>query len=235
MGRPLLQILGRAYECQGIDLAPAEINRPCSVLHVCYPYQAQDFTVATVAYIQRYKPELTIINSTLAPGTTRKIQQLAGQPVVYSPVRGKHVKMERDLLHYRKFVAGVDPRAAQQAAEHFARAGFQTATFRTPEIAELSKLVETTWLGILVGWAQEVERMAAQYGGSYDEVNAFIQEIDFLPAHVFPGLIGGHCVTPNIAILQSVFTSKFLQAVVESNQAKARELQIASKGKDDGR
>ena len=231
VGRPLLQILSRSYECAGVDIAPVEISRPCSVLHVCYPFQLPDFVGTTISYVNKYKPTLIIINSTIAPGTTRKVQQRAGVPVVYSPVRGKHVKMEAELLHYRKFVAGFDPKSTQQAAEHFIHAGFQTDTFATPEIGELSKLFETTWLGVLIGWAQDVERMASQYGASYEEVNAFIKEIDFLPSHVFPGRIGGHCVMPNIAVLRGIFASKFLDAVVDSNQAKEQELQLVAPGK----
>ena len=72
--------------------------------------------------------------------------------------------------------------------------------------------------------------MAAECGASYEEVNAFIQEISFLPSHVFPGRIGGHCVMPNIAMLREIFSSKFLDAVVESNQAKEQELSTPANG-----
>jgi UDP-N-acetyl-D-mannosaminuronate dehydrogenase len=198
-------------------------------LHVCYPFHIPDFVGTTISYIQKYDPKLTIINSTVAPGTTRRVQELVPTPVVYSPVRGKHAKMESDLLKYRKFVAGFHPQATQEAAEHFGLAGFQTSRFSTPEIAEVSKLVETTWLGLLVGWAQEVERIAGPYGGTYEEVNTFIEEIGFLPSHVFPGHIGGHCVMPNIAILREKFPSKFLEAITESNETKGQEVQSNSK------
>ena len=231
VGKPLLQILSRSYECAGVDLAPIEIQRPCSVLHVCYPFQLQDFTGTTLSYIQKYRPALTIINSTLGVGTTRKVQEQVSTPVVYSPVRGKHAKMEQDMLHYQKFVAGFDEQSTQRAADHFARAGFAVAKFRTPEVGELSKLVETTWLGVLIGWAQEVERMAVDCGASYEEVNAFIKEISFLPSHVFPGRIGGHCVMPNIAILRKVVSSKLLDAVVDSNETKEQELRALVKQK----
>ena len=233
VGRPLRRILSRTYECVGIDLAPAQINRPCSVLHVCFPFQIHDFVGTTCSYVKKYQPRLTIINSTLAVGTTRKVQERIDLPVVYSPVRGKHARMEQDMLKYRKFVAGFDEQSTQQAAQHFARAGFAVTACRSPEIGELSKLVETTWLGILVGWAQEVERMAAECGASYEEVNAFVKEISFLPSHVFPSHIGGHCVMPNIAILRDRFPSKLLDAVVESNKTKERELQALPSGKRD--
>lgn len=223
VGQPLLRILSRVYQCVGIDVTPAQVSAPCSVLHVCYPFQIPEFIPATVAYVKRFQPRLTIINSTVAVGTTRTIQERVPAPIVYSPVRGKHVRMEQEMLHYRKFVAGFDRDSTQRATQHFAEAGFQVSTFITPEAGELSKLVETTWLGVLVGWAQEVERMASTYGVSYEEVNSFIQEINFLPSHIFPGRIGGHCVMPNIAILRERFSSKFLDALVESNEIKGQE------------
>jgi UDP-N-acetyl-D-mannosaminuronate dehydrogenase len=198
---------------------------------VCYPFSISAFLEVTAGYIEKYRPEMTIINSTVAPGTTRKLQDLVQRPIVYSPVRGKHVRMESELLRYKKFVAGLTAESTNQAEVHFAQAGFMTATFRTPEVAELSKLVETTWLGVLVGWAQEVERMAIERGATYEEINAFIQEIDFLPSHVFPGYIGGHCVMANIDILQREYPSKLLEAITESNRIKSQELQAAAAGK----
>ncbi len=222
VGKALHAILARTYTCVGIDLEPVSVNQPCKVLHICYPYQTKDFIGESVSYIAKYRPVLTIVNSTVIPGTTRKLQEASQATLAYSPVRGKHARMEEDLLRYKKFVAGCDPHAAEEAARHFAGVGFKTAVFRTPEIAELSKLLETTWLGILVGWAQEVERFAACYGATYEEMNTFIEEVDFIPSHVFPGHIGGHCVIPNIELLRTRFRSRFLNAVVESNQRKLR-------------
>ncbi len=234
VGRPLFEILSRAYTCIGVDVEPVQIDRPCSVLHICFPFQMKDFVGTTVAYIEKYKPQLTIINSTLGVGTTRKVQERVKLPVAYSPVRGKHAKMVQDMLHYRKFVAGFDSTSTHTATEHFSKAGFQVEKFRTPEVGELSKLLETTWLGVLIGWAQDVERMAGECGASYEEVNAFIKEISFLPSNVFPGRIGGHCVMPNIAILRTKFSSSFLNAIAESNERKEQELQNLV-GKYDGK
>jgi UDP-N-acetyl-D-mannosaminuronate dehydrogenase len=225
VGRPLLHLLSTKYHCVGVDVEPVKVEQQCSVLHICYPYQISDFLGTTVAYVDQYKPRLVVINSTVPPGTTRALQDRVQVPVVFSAVRGKHVKMEVDMMRYKKFVAGFDAAATSAAVDHFAGAGFKVGTFRTPEVAELSKLVETTWLGLLIGWAQDIERMAAECGASYDEVNQFIQEIDFLPSHVFPGIIGGHCVMPNIKMLQARFSSQFLTAIVESNAAKQRQKQ----------
>jgi UDP-N-acetyl-D-mannosaminuronate dehydrogenase len=224
IGRPLQKILSRTYRCIGVDIEPVEVVAPCSAMHICYPYQIPDFVGTTVAYIRKYRPELTIINSTVVPGTTRRVYEESAAKLAYSPTRGKHARMEEDLLRYKKFVAGIDEHSSARALEHLAAAGFRTDRFHTPEIGELAKLVETTWLGILIGWAQEVERFAESYGASFEDLNAFIQEVDFLPSHIFPGRIGGHCVMPNIELLQERVQSWFLDAVVVSNAKKEQAL-----------
>ncbi len=229
VGRPLLSILNRTFACKGVDIQPVDISQACSVLHICYPFQIPNFVVTTAGYIEKYQPQLTMIHSTVAPGTLRAVEEASGgASVAYSPVRGKHARMEAEMLHYTKFVAASRTRVLQEAIEHLRQAGFKTAAFRTPEIAELSKLLETTYLGILIAWTQEMERFAAHYDASPREVNAFFQEIDFLPSHIFPGHIGGHCVMPNIDILRAHFNSKFLDAVVESNERKHQQLLTAS-------
>jgi len=223
VGQPLFRILGRSFDTRPVDIKPVEIDEGCDVLHICYPFQVPDFIGITAGYMEKYDPRLTMIHSTVAPGTTRKIHQAAPhRRLVYSPVRGKHARMEADMLRYKKFVAGFDAQTVEAAQRHLRDAGFQTDSFPTPDIAELSKLLETTYFGVLIGWAQEVERLAAQYDGNFEDVISFIQEVDFLPSHIFPGVIGGHCVMPNIAILRQQIKSEFLEAVVHSNEAKTK-------------
>jgi len=227
VGEPLLAILRQTYDCVGVDIEPVPVRQPCSFLHICIPFQIADIVGASSRYIAKYKPQFTVINSTVAPGTTRAIAAHSRSAVVYSPVRGKHARMQSDLLYYRKFVGADDPGAGDAAVAHFARAGFVTDRFPDSTAGEVAKLLETTWLGILVGWAQEAERIARQHGASYDVINAFVEEIDFLPHHITPGVIGGHCVMPNIEILRSRFCSPFLDCIVESNVRMAREAQPA--------
>jgi UDP-N-acetyl-D-mannosaminuronate dehydrogenase len=225
VGRPLFNILSRTYQCIGVDIEPVEISKKCSVLHLCIPYQIRDFIQTSCEYIAKYRPEHTVVNSTVAPGTTQAIAVRSGAHVAYSPVRGKHAKMEAEMLRYRKFVGAEDPKVADAVIQHFSGAGFKTDRFRNSKIGEVSKLLETTWLGLLVSWAQEVERLAEHYGATYDEVDAYIEEIDFLP-RVFPGVIGGHCVMPNIEILRSVLQSDFLDIIVNGNEQKMNDMKF---------
>lgn len=222
VGKPLLELLAPYHNVIGVDIQPpsAPIG-PVDVLHVCYPFEIQDFVGETVRYIKLFNPALTVINSTVGVGTTRSVAERSGAKVVHSPVRGKHARMLQEMRSYTKFVGGLDPEAAREAAQHFESAGVKTRVLSSPEACELGKLCETTFFGVMIAWAQEVERYCEQSGASYDEVIALYEEIKFFPpVKYFPGVIGGHCVMPNIKILTRIADSKLLKAVQSSNQEK---------------
>lgn len=221
VGGPLLELIGERYAPIGVDLEPVEISGPCDIMHICYPFQIEDFVGQCAAYIEKYRPGLTIVDSTVAPGTTRAIYRATGTPIVYSPVRGKHARMKQELLHYTKFVGAIDADWSRAAAAHFQSLGMQTKILTSPEAVELAKLAETTYFGLQVTWAQEVERYCDQLSLAYDDVVSFFEEIGYLPPVKYtPGIIGGHCVMPNVSILQTVFDSDLLNAMVSSNLAK---------------
>lgn len=223
VGRPLMDVLSTRYEVTGKDVEPLEMDR-VDVLHICFPFQIDDFIGICVDYIQKYAPDLVVLNSTVVPGTTRKISEKAGVAVAYSPIRGKHARMKEELLHYTKFVGGTDGRVTAKANEHFSKAGFKVRSMSTCECLELAKILETTYFGLLVAWAQETERFCGDVDADYDEVMNFIEEIKYLPPVVFkPGHIGGHCVMPNIRLLEQLRESDFLKAIKASNELKARE------------
>ena len=225
VGKPLLEIMKGAYQAFGVDIdQPAPISQ-CDVMHICFPFQNGNFVVQVSQYINQYRPALTVINSTVAPGTTRRIAAESGAAVVNSPVRGKHARMQEEMLHYTKFIGALDAQSGERAVKHFEQAGMKTKLISSPEATEIAKLSETTYFGVLIAWAQEVERYCRKLGINYDEVVSFYDEIEFFP-HVkyFPGVIGGHCVMPNIAILLNQFPSGLLQAVVHSNELKQKNL-----------
>lgn len=234
IGKPLLELLSEKYSVEGVDITPKEIQEDVEVMHICYPYQIEDFIGTTVEYIKKYNPELTIINSTVIPGTTRKIYERVKTPVVYSPVRGKHHRMKQDLLYYTKYIAGIKKEWCEMAAEHFAKTGIKTEVFSSPEALELAKLISTTYFGLLIAWAQEVERFCKKLGVDYEEVMGFTKEIPYFPPVIFvPGYIGGHCIIPNIYLLKEVKESPFLEVILKSNEKKKEELIKQGKSLDE--
>jgi UDP-N-acetyl-D-mannosaminuronate dehydrogenase len=221
VGRPLYNLISKHHDVLAVDIAQAAAPERVEVMHVCYPFQIKDFIGETERYIRYFRPRLTIINSTVAVGVTRAIAQRTGARVVNSPVRGKHVRMEEDLHLYTKFIGALDPEDGRKAACHYESAGFKTKLLSSPEATELAKLTETSYFGVMIAWAQEVERYCDQAGVNYDEVISFYREINFFPpVQYFPGIIGGHCVMPNIELLRNFQPSAMLDAIQASNRMK---------------
>lgn len=222
VGKPLFQLLSSRYDAVGVDVTPpTESIADVDVLHICYPFEIQDFVGECTRYVKLFKPAVTIINSTVGVGTTRTVAERTGASVVHSPVRGKHVRMLEELGSYTKFVGAMDASAGAVAAKHFEQAGLKTRVLSSPEASELAKLTETTYFGVMIAWAQEVERYCDRSGANYDEIVSFYEEIKFFPrTKYFPGIIGGHCVMPNIEILSQFDHSQLLRAIRASNQAK---------------
>ena len=230
VGGAIAAILDRHETVLRQDLEPVEIKASIGVMHLCIPFQSQSqFQSAALRYLERFKPELTIIHSTVLPGTTRSIAEKSGLAITYSPVRGKHVRMEEDLMHYAKFVAAPRPEDADMAVAHLERAGMKTRRVAAVETLELAKLAETTYFGVCIAFAQELNRYAGQVGADYSEAIEFFDEVKFLPRErYYPGFIGGHCVMPNIQLLLKIAPSAFLEAIVDSNERRANELDSQS-------
>ena len=138
-----------------------------------------------------------------------------------SPVRGKHARMQQEMLAYTKFVGAMDAESGRRAAEHFESMGMKVKVLSSPEATELAKLTETTYFGLMIAWAQEIERYCDRVSQNYEELISFYDEIAFFPkVKYFPGVIGGHCVMPNIQILRKFEDSAILRAIQSSNQQK---------------
>ena len=224
VGRPLCDLIAQTEaDVLGIDAGPVEMPAPgtVAVMHICIPFEIDDFVGQTAGYVDCLQPELTVINSTVGVGTTRAVHERTGARIVHSPVRGKHARMAEELTYYDKFIGPIDAEAGALAKRHFESLGMSTRMLSSPEASELAKLTETTYFGVLVAWAQEVERYCEAVGVDYDEVVAIYEQIGYLPpVKFFPGVIGGHCVMPNIQILKAIADTPVLQAVRWSNAEK---------------
>jgi UDP-N-acetyl-D-mannosaminuronate dehydrogenase len=227
VGSALATVIERRLPVLRHDLERREFSAPIDVMHICIPFQSRvQFESMVIEYIERFRPQLTVINSTVQPGTTRSISHRTRVPVAYSPVRGKHIRMAEELLNYVKYVAAEDQAVAARAAAHFRDVGMKPRMMSRPETLELSKLAETSYFGVLIAFAQELNRYAHRTGADYEEATEFFDEVEFLPrTRYFPGFIGGHCVIPNIHLLLQTEDSTLLKAVLDSNALRAQEIE----------
>jgi UDP-N-acetyl-D-mannosaminuronate dehydrogenase len=242
VGRALFELFreGGKFDVYGFDVdegkmrsVVGDVKLPDAfdVMHVCYPCSdPENFVKVTVDYMRRFKPKLTIIDSTVAPGTTQKIFEETKSLVVHSPVRGMHKSLEtmkRDILFWSKYVGGATPEAAKLAKRHFEELGLKVKVLRSPLETELAKLFETTYRAWMIACFQEMHRISRHFGADFDEVVDMIEDIHRVhfnkPLH-YPGVIGGHCLIPNTELLLKVYDSEFLRLILKSNEKRKREI-----------
>ena len=138
--------------------------------------------------------------------------------------------MVEDLYLYVKFVGGGQCGSNRAGACALCGCGIKSETISTPEALELAKLLETAYFGLLITWAQEMNRFAGALNADYVEIGKFFREIAYLPKVLFqPGVIGGHCVMPNIELLEQRFQSDFLEIMKKSNEKRKAELAAGEK------
>ena len=242
VGRALFELLKESgkFDVYGFDVdedkmrsvvGDVKLSKVFDVMHVCYPCNdPENFVKVTVDYMRKFKPKLTIIDSTVAPGTTQKIFEETKSLVVHSPVRGMHKSLEtmkRDIMFWSKYVGGATPEAAELAKKHFEELGLKVKVLRSPVETELAKLFETVYRAWMIVCFQEMHRISRHFGADFDEVVDMIEDIHRVhfnkPLH-YPGVIGGHCLIPNTELLLKVYDSEFLRLILKSNEKRKKEI-----------
>lgn len=216
------------------DLEKIEIKEKIDIIHICIPY-LDNFVDIIVDYIDSYEPKLVIINSTVGPGTINKIYEKRKCKIVHSPVRGRHPKIKGGLLKAVKFIGPVDKESGGMAKEHFELLGIKCEVLNSPVETELGKLFSTTYYALCIAYHQELERICKKFNADFKQTvtrfnetyNDICREINpkVVRPVLFPGVIGGHCLMPNIEILERYMKSDFFDVIEKSNEKKKQDLE----------
>ena len=220
IGKPILKLLSKDNIVVGFDLNPDLMdgrkferyqNLKTSFLHIAIPVTGK-FINNVLKLCKKFQPECIVIHSTVKPGTTEELQGKLTIPVIYSATRGVHKRMIYDLKRYTKFfvISANAPRgkwASSRYVKLMKRCDIKTKKMSKPETLELAKIIcDTSYLGWLVNYAQLSNLIAIEHGVDYDEMWSFSDEIqEFLGNRpkMFPGIIGGHCVIPNLDLIHN--------------------------------
>ena len=215
VGRALASVLGTGYagcvyvrDVEATEFVPARVD----VLHICYPWH-DDFVATTHAYQHTYKPFMTVIHSTVKPGTSDQCG------AVYSPVIGQHPYLADAMCRVRKVVGTSIDDEYELVAAFFAKCGVGTVRFSSALAAELAKVLCTTQYGLDilvckhiaalcethgVPFREVYESWTAIYNNGYADMNLrkFMRPV----LSPMPGPIGGHCVVPNCDLFDDKLT-----------------------------
>lgn len=72
VGKPLFEIVRGVYsEVEWLDVADRKIDMNPNVMHITFPEESpENFASSSAQYIERFSPELVLIETTVTPGTT---------------------------------------------------------------------------------------------------------------------------------------------------------------------
>jgi len=208
-------LVERGIDCIGIDLDNSKcknysensiIENP-EYLHVCLPGELTQFVEITLNWISKINGvKVVLVHSTIKPGTTKNIQEKSKIPILFSPVRGVHKRFLDDIKKYTKFISSddkqIDSKIKLDLEKRFEKIDWMSST-KTAELAKI--LVDTTYYGWLINYAQITKMICEKEGIDFDEMWKFADEIHENLGNrpkMYPGIIGGHCVIPNLSLVE---------------------------------
>ena len=220
IGLPILKLISKKETAVGYDLNTKLMNSrkfkkfenmETRFLHIAIPVN-KNFNSNVIELNNKFQPRCIILHSTISPGTTQQIQNKLKIPLIFSATRGVHKRMLKDLQKYTKFFAISKNAPKKQWAiteyrKTMKKCGIRTKQMSKPETLELAKILcDTSYLGWLINYAQLTNTIAIKHNVNYDEMWTFSDEIHEELGNrpkMFPGFIGGHCVIPNLDLMQN--------------------------------
>ena len=215
-----------------------------SVICICVPTPLDnnnkpDLTALTAAVRsagKSLKPGmLVIVESTISPGTTRKMllpilvdaSGLSAEEfhLAYSPERIDPLNKEWNIENTPKLVAGLTDQAANLAREFYSKFVDQVVICPTVEVAETAKLLENSYRLVNISFINEISMFCQKMGIDINEVvkAAATKPYGFMPFYPSVG-VGGHCIPVDPIYLSEAAKSagvgsRFIDLADEINQA----------------
>lgn len=163
---------------------------------------------------------LIVIQSTLPPGITRAFAtewlgkgDHTGLFVAHAPERLRAGDTQWTLKTIPHLVGGVDASSADLAGHLLGAVCNSVVPVSSPEVSELSKLLENAFLAMGISFIGEMTRLSHALGVSAEEVARAAATKPFGYYAFYPGAgIGGHCIPNDLQILRRAIRDLGLNA-----------------------
>jgi UDP-N-acetyl-D-glucosamine dehydrogenase len=188
--------------------------RPVDAVLICLPtplteHREPDLSAvlgAAESMSRRLRPgHLVVLESTTYPGTTREevapVLERSGLRagrdfhLAFSPERVDPGRVDWTTATTPKVIGGLTPACTQRAIEVYGRACETLVPVGSPEVAELTKLLENIFRSVNIALVNELAVLCDRMGiDVWDVIDAAATKpFGFMPFRPGPGL-GGHCI-----------------------------------------
>ena len=194
------------------------------IMNICIPY-SNNFIDIVKDYINNYNPKITIIHSTVLPGTTKKIKRFN---IAYSPIIGTHPDLFDSIKTFTKFVGANDKSSLKLVKIHFKSLKIKYKIFKNSETVETAKILSTLYYGMCISFHNDVdllckknnlpfEQVMTEWNTEYNKGYKLMNKSNVVrPILTSPnGKIGGHCIIKNAEIIKDYFDSKIVDYVLK--------------------
>lgn len=219
----------KLYNSIHYNVTVIDINSPLvevndiNVMNICIPY-SEHFVSIVKNYITKFNPKLTIIHSTVLPGSTKKIKT---SNIVYSPVVGTHPDLYRSIKTFTKIIGANDKCSLKYAKRHFKKLKIKYKIFKNTKTVETSKILSTLYYGMCIAFHNDVDLLCKKNNLPYEQImtdwnteynkgyTALGKANVVRPVLNSPeGKIGGHCIINNAEIIKNYFKSDIIDYVL---------------------
>ena len=225
-GKAIYGLYGkRQYNVSIIDIDSPLIDvNNIDVMNICIPY-SKNFIHIVQEYIKQYKPKLTIIHSTVLPGTTKQISTLN---IVYSPIIGIHPELFKSLNTFKKFIGADNKRSLSLAKRHFKKIKIKFIILKNSKTVETAKILSTLYYGMCIAFHDDVDKLCnknnipfndvmTKWNTEYNRGYKLLGKPNVIRPVLTPpkGKIGGHCIIPNAETIKGYFKSDVLNIILK--------------------
>ncbi|MBC1501868.1 nucleotide sugar dehydrogenase [Listeria weihenstephanensis] len=219
-----------------------EVLGGLDAVSVCVPTPLNDNQEPDISYmtftaekIMKHlaNPLLIMLESTTYPGTTRELFadhfEATGARVdddyflCFSPERVDPGNDKYQTKSIPKVIGGLTKASSELAEALYGKVLDEVVIVSSPEVAEMSKLLENTFRSINIAFVNEMALMCERMGLDIWETidAAATKPFGFMPFYPGPG-VGGHCIPLDPMYLhwkgkQSKFFNKFIETAQEIN------------------
>lgn len=216
----------------------AEMHAVC----ICVPTPLNDIYDPDLSYVESAvrsiaenlgKGQLIVLESTTYPGTTREIVMpileaggnVCGEDfyLAYSPERVDPGNKKFGIRNTPKLIGGIEQASTDLGVALYSSVVDECVPVGSPEVAEMSKIVENTFRSVNIGFINEVALMCDLLGIDVWEVVDAAATKPFGFMSFKPGAgVGGHCIPLDPKYLSwrmrsFNYTSRFIELAHEVN------------------